>query len=225
MKIPTCSGIYRIVDLPSGRFYVGSATSIAQRWKQHCYRLARGIHPNPILQAIWKVDSKRLIVAVLLEMPSASRSELLLAEQRELDASGVGSNPQCMNVLAVAGSPIGRKRSEETKRRMAEAQRGKRASDATRAKQRAAKLGRKLAPDHVAKCVPKLREGNRLRWERDRGKPFWKKRSLSADQVRQFVELRAQGWKLHDLRRRFGIGFGTAQRLAAGETYKELLCA
>ena len=215
------AGIYRITDAKTGRFYVGSSVNVAARWRQHQYRLAKGTHPNPMLQAVHNADATRLSIA-LVEEVAPTREALLAAEQDALDAAGVGTNRLCMNVLAVAGSHLGRKRSEATRAALAAAQRGKKASPETKAKMRAAKVGKKQSREHVAKVLPHLQAGNARRWVRDRGKPS-EQRVLTTAQAADFLRLRADGWTLHQLRRHFAIGFGTAQRLGARETYKDIV--
>lgn len=217
------AGVYIIRNTANGRVYVGSAVDIERRWRGHRGSLSRGVHHNPALQASWQKHGPDAFSFSVLEVVSnPARDDILAAEQRWLDHYGAGSRRETYNYLAVAGSHLGRKRSAETRQRLSNAQRGKTATPETRAKQRAAKLGRKLTPEHVAQVLPKLLAGNAKRWERDRGKPS-KRRVLSPIQVSEFFGLRERGWKLHDLRRRFGIGFGTAQRLAARETYKDIL--
>lgn len=46
-------GIYSITNKVSKKVYVGQASDIWQRWRQHRHRLARGTHDNRHLQAAW----------------------------------------------------------------------------------------------------------------------------------------------------------------------------
>lgn len=217
------AGVYLITNTANGRIYVGSTVDLAKRWGRHQDELRRGVHHNPALQAAWSHHGPDAFAFSVLEtVMEKTKESILAAEQRWLDRYRAGKDRSTYNYLAIAGSHLGRKRSEATKLRLAAAQRGKTASAETRAKQRAAKVGRKLSPEHIAKCVPKLLAGNAKRWERDRGKPS-PKRILSPAQVADFLARRAEGWKLHDLRRHFHIAYGTAQRLAAGETYVDLI--
>lgn len=212
------AGIYRISDAASGRFYVGSSVNTARRWIQHQQRLKNGNHPNPRLQAIWNIDPSRLLFQVFQTAESPGRDVLLELEQRALDDAGVGANPLCMNVLAIAGSHLGRKRSEDTKARMAASQRGRTASAETRAKQRAAKLGK---PQSIA-----VRQAQS---ERSRGKKLGPRgtnkkprsdRSLTDEQVRALRRRRAEGlsWRLLGIE--FGLHQSAAKRCALGISYK-----
>lgn len=139
---PSAAGVYRIVDVKTGRFYIGSSVDIAKRWGHHLYRLGKGSHPNPILQAIWNADPQRLQVS-LIELCGAERGEILRREQVHLNAAGVGVSRECMNVLPVAGSHLGRKRSAETRAAMSLAQKGRRRDYKPRLQDR------KLSPEQV----------------------------------------------------------------------------
>lgn len=217
------AGVYLLTNAANGRVYVGSAVDLAARWRRHRDELGRRVHHNPALQAAWNAHGAAAFTFTVLEVVAEkTKVAILAAEQRWLDHYRAGLDRSTYNYLTIAGSHLGRKRTEETRRKLVAAHTGKKTSDATKAKQRAAKLGRKLTPDHIAKCVPKLIAGNARRWERDRGKPS-PRRIMSPERVAEFMVLRAAGLSLHGLRRHFGIGFGTAQRLAAGETYRDVV--
>jgi len=215
---PSVAGLYVITDRVSGKFYIGSSVNVRRRAMQHQYRLEKLTHANPILQAIWNSGADRLRIELLRAMPSASREQLIEAEQLELTAAGVGSNRQCMNVLPIAGSPKGQPRSEETKRKIGAAVRGKSPSLEARAKMRAAKIGRPLTLAHRAKigAAGRGRPGPRhssemlARWRR-----------YSADQVHSLRSMVAEGMPVFTAAKRLGIVRATARRIVAGESYRE----
>lgn len=217
--VAPCPGVYRITDAKSGKFYIGSSVHIGNRWRQHCYRLERGTHPNPILQAIWKVDPARLSVEIVAIAATVSRDALLQAEQSALDVAGVGSNPLCMNVLRVAGSHLGQKRGDETRRRLAIVATGKSPSVETRAKMRAAKLGRPLSHEHRA-LLSSVRTGGTVR--RPKGMYRFTQRALSDDQVRALRLRRREGASWRVLASEFGINASAAKRVALRQTYAEV---
>lgn len=210
-------GVYRITDSATGRFYIGSSVNMAKRWAQHQRRLQLGAHPNPRLQAIWNVDPARLTCTVFHAVREGTKDALLSCEQAALDAAGVGTNPLCMNVLAIAGSHLGRKRSAETRARMAAAQRGKKASEEAKAKMRAAKLGKRQTEEH-------RRNSGAAR----RGKPGTPKagipkptlRRLTDEQVQALRAARAEGMSWRLLGVSFGIGSSAAKRAALGISYR-----
>lgn len=211
-------GTYRIVDTTSGRFYFGSAVDLDKRWAQHQYSLKRGKHPNPQLQGIWNADPQRLRFEVVGRMPGIPRGVRLAAEQVLLDLAGVGSNPLCMNVLKIAGSHEGAKRSDVTKRRLAEAARGRKASPEAKAKMRAAKLGRKLSAAHRAKIGARSRGRPGPKHTADQIRR-WRKYSTEA--VSQLRSLVASSVPLLTAARRVGIARPTARRIISGEAYAD----
>lgn len=211
----TFPGVYRIDDTKTGRFYIGSSINIARRWSQHRQRLEAGTHPNPILQAIWSKDRDRLKISALVRC-KANKVDLLSVEQEFLNSAGVGSNRMCMNVLPVAGSPLGRKRSSETKAAMSRAQKGRVISPEAREKMRAAKIGRPLTDEHKRKIGAK-----------SKGRPgpihsdemLSKMRKYKDEQVSRLRNLVANGSPLLTAAKLCGISRPTARRIVSGDSY------
>lgn len=50
--------IYTITNHLTGKVYVGSTTSVQNRWKKHRWQLRSGIHPNEYLQRAWLKDGE-----------------------------------------------------------------------------------------------------------------------------------------------------------------------
>lgn len=147
------SGIYFIRCAANGGVYVGSSVDVASRLKRHFYLLRNGKCTNPILQRTFSKHGASVFTAGMLEFV-ALRTDLLDREQFWLD-SRVGT----MNVAKLAYCPpsaLGLKRSDETKRKMSEALKGRKQpwagkikrSAETRAKMSAAKTGVKLSETH-----------------------------------------------------------------------------
>lgn len=215
---PSAPGVYRIVDVETGRFYIGSSINIAKRWRYHCYRLDRGDHPNPILQALWTTNHDRLRIEVI-ELCSAEKKDVLRKEQDVLDASGVGVNRMCMNVLPVAGSPLGVKRSEKTRRALSAAITGKRHTVEAKAKMRAAKLGRPLSAEHRRKLGDAAR-GKKI--NRPTGIYMHTLRLLSPEQVRELRVMRANGASWTQLAAVACISLHACRRAVIGKTYRDV---
>lgn len=111
------SGIYRIVCVKNGRYYYGSSVNVWRRWNEHKSMLKRGKHGNPIIQRSWNKYGESSFRIELAE--AVVQSKLLEAEQVYLDEHVGKSN--CMNIAKDAISGItGRKRSEETCRKISE---------------------------------------------------------------------------------------------------------
>lgn len=144
------SGIYVIGRISGGRFYIGSAVNLASRWRVHRCRLNKGNHHSPQLQAAWnKHGASAFEFAVLEEV--ADRSLLIEREQVWLDAF----RPY-YNTCRVAGSVAGHSVSAEGRKKISEAQKGRKRgplSPETRAKISAANRGKPLTAEHRAKLA------------------------------------------------------------------------
>lgn len=215
----TCAGIYRIDDVKSGCFYIGSAVDLRQRFKHHVYSLQQSKHSNRRLQRVWDISPNRLTFTVIREMPGAARAERLKAEQELLDASNVGKNKKCFNMLAVAGSHQGAKRSEETKARISASQIGRTFSDETKAKMRAAKLGKMLSEEHK-KNLGNSARGRKIM--RPKGIVNNQIRALTPDAVRELRVLRKSGLSWAQLSRKSGVDLSACRRAVLGITYKDV---
>lgn len=211
-------GVYRITDQVSGKFYIGSSINIAKRWDQHRLRMQRGTHANPILQSIWRAGPDRLRIETLRECP-ADKAAILAAEQEALDACGVGKNPMCMNVLTVAGSHLGRKRTEATRQALSNCFRGRTHSAEAKAKMRAAKLGRPLSDEHKRKLGDAAR-GKKLPPRERLPRP--ELRAFTDDQVRAIRAAKAAGQSFTQIEAAYGMSRGALQRMLRRETYSEV---
>jgi group I intron endonuclease len=99
MKI---SGIYRIVCVKNGRFYIGSSVNISKRWWTHKRQLSSGTHSNVFMQRAWnKYGESSFRIEVLKSVPE---KELLLVEQQYL-TNNIGSK-NCMNLKPLATGGI-----------------------------------------------------------------------------------------------------------------------
>lgn len=78
------SGIYQIVNIVNGKFYIGSSKNIEYRWKiEHTKQLEKGTHANIILQRAWVKYGADNFILEIIELIDKSR--LLEREQYYLD--------------------------------------------------------------------------------------------------------------------------------------------
>lgn len=102
-KIPTCSGIYQIINLITGDMYIGSAVNLYQRWANHKKGLKQNKHHSIILQRAYnKYGFNKFKFNILLY---CDKVNLLCFEQKFLDAY----TPK-YNICKIAGSSLGTKR-------------------------------------------------------------------------------------------------------------------
>lgn len=146
------SGIYVIQNRATGKKYIGSSVNIPGRWRAHRRALRDGRHHSIKLQRAWnKYSESAFSFDVLMYCEPC---DLLRQEQFFFDMC----DPSCngYNILPRAGSRFGakhreevknamrgRKVSEATKARISETMKGMPKSPETRARMRAAQSGRK----------------------------------------------------------------------------------
>jgi len=106
------SGIYGIrSQVYPERIYIGGSGNIIRRWREHKSELDTGSHVNRKLQNHYnKYGVNDLVFEVIVE---CSRDVILKVEQSFLDLY-----KPYFNILIIAGSPIGIKRSKEAIERM-----------------------------------------------------------------------------------------------------------
>jgi len=111
------SGLYQISI--GDFFYFGQAQDLKRRKYDHLSKLKKGTHENPIMQNVYDKYQEFDFKEVL----HCSVEELNQQEQRLLDA--FWRTEGCMNICQYAEASFrGRKHSEETKKKMSEAQKG-----------------------------------------------------------------------------------------------------
>jgi hypothetical protein len=156
------TGIYIIKSkIKPERTYVGSAVDIAQRWRDHLSTLNNERHRSPMLQNhVNKYGIEDLSFSILeLVM---FKEDLVQREQYYIDAL----NP-FFNCLKIAGSPIGHKHSEETKRKIAIGNTGKPLSEERKRKISEAHKGKK-ASEEAKRKMSQSRKGKSATWNKGR---------------------------------------------------------
>jgi group I intron endonuclease len=175
----TCAGIYMITVRPEGgpvRYYVGQSGNIRKRLGQHFSKLRRGVHWNVGLQVDFNAYGEKAFTSSTVLICAADAEILAMYEQAVVDfhapdslyniriqcvTSGLGTQASPERKIKVAEAIRGIKRSDETK---AAIRRGGawRHTPEGRAKMSAAHKGRKATPEQRAarsaamKLRPKL---------------------------------------------------------------------
>ena len=172
-EVPPQGGVYFIENILTRDFYVGSSVNLRKRWQLHQCLLRKGKHHSPKLQSSWKKHGGVAFRFIVISIVEAKDQRV------ELEQHLLSTLHPTYNVSPIAGSSAGVKRSPETiaklmphitsperikklvemakkpkspehRARIAAAHRGKKASEETRAKLRAASAKRW---GHVAKTV------------------------------------------------------------------------
>lgn len=107
-------GIYKVTNLVTGDFYIGSAKNIRKRWNVHKCLLRQNKHYNKHFQSVWnKYKEENFEFVTLITCPV---EYLIKAEQWFIDSLKPHYNKD-----VTAGSRLGTKHSEEAKEKQRQA--------------------------------------------------------------------------------------------------------
>lgn len=114
------SGIYAIINTVNGKRYVGSSINIEKRWRKHIADLNKNSHHCQPLQRAWvKYGQENFQFQVIEIVSSPSKDSIIQSEQKWIDHY---ASSECgYNVLPVAYSHLGAKRSQESRQKLSEA--------------------------------------------------------------------------------------------------------
>jgi group I intron endonuclease len=146
------SGIYEIRNTKNGHCYIGSSIDIKRRWIEHTRFLDRNNHHSCYLQFAWQKYGKESFSFLVIE-PCECNS-LIAREQFYIDTL----HPE-YNIVQNAGSTLGRKFTDETKRKMSEIAKGRVMSEEHKHKISLALKGRIVSELSIAKTVARNRLG------------------------------------------------------------------
>ena len=118
MSYAKISGIYQITSKITGKYYVGSAISIKQRWSSHRSMLSKGKHNNKHLQNTFNKYGPDDFRFKVIEY--CGNTVLIEREQYWIDEMDA-SNPICgLNNSPTASTSKGFRHSEATKKTLSE---------------------------------------------------------------------------------------------------------
>lgn len=157
------TGVYAITNIENGHRYIGSATSLKKRWREHTRQLSEGRHHSRYLQRAWnRYGSDSFTFRPIL---FCERQMLIPYEQAAMDAYA----PE-YNIVPIAGSQLGYRHTPESLKKMREShlgrpssRKGATLSAETRAKisaNRKGKGGGPRSPERLAKIGAALRAAN-----------------------------------------------------------------
>jgi group I intron endonuclease len=155
------TGIYMILNIENGRYYIGSAMRFNKRWKEHLRGLENNRHHSKFMQRDWNKCGAEFFKFIKLVICEAK--DLIAIEQKCMD-----SMKPVYNSAPTAGSQLGFKFSDESKLKMSEAAKrtrnftGHKHSEETRAKISSTKTGVKMGPYSKERCA-KLSESQKGR--------------------------------------------------------------
>lgn len=107
-ELPKCAGIYKIYNIITNDFYIGSAVNLRYRFSKHIKQLQEQKHFNPILQNSWNKHGKENFNFQIIEIIH-DKQEILLREQFYLD-----NLKPTYNIAKNSSAPmLGRKHTKE----------------------------------------------------------------------------------------------------------------
>lgn len=119
------SGIYIIINIVNGKYYIGQAQDINRRWQTHQSNLSRNINePNEYLQNAWNKYGKDNFYFGILE-PVDDLLKLTEREQYWLDELGAYNHTKGYNIRKKAESNHGIKYSLESRAKMSASRKGR----------------------------------------------------------------------------------------------------
>jgi group I intron endonuclease len=107
------SGIYKITNKVTNKFYIGSAVDIKSRWSGHKRRLKANTHDNKHLQSAWNKDGIQNFLFEIVEI--CEREILIPTEQKYLDEYKCWDREIGYNIAKIAGNTTGCFHTEESK--------------------------------------------------------------------------------------------------------------
>ena len=132
------SGIYALLNIVNGKYYIGSAVDFKDRWRLHVFALANGKHHNRHLQKAWNRYTANSFMFVVLQYSDSWLEQLEQNWIDKLDATNINLG---YNICKAGRNRFGVKASKETRQKLSDAHKGKIPSEETRAKMGLSKIG------------------------------------------------------------------------------------
>ena len=148
------TGVYCIRNKTNGKRYVGSASqTFKKRWNYHIYELRNQIHYNRHLQSAWNKYGEEAFEFIVLQR--CHPDDCVTYEQVWLDRYKSADSKYGYNLSPTAGSTLGVKFTDEVKARLSEWHTGKVLTEEHKKNIGEAGKGRK----HTEEAKEKIRQG------------------------------------------------------------------
>lgn len=139
------SGIYKILNTTNGKFYIGSAIDLGNRFRTHRHKLEKSKHKNKHLQAAYNKHGANAFEFIILEY--CDKEKLIEREQFWIDKTKCCDREIGYNLNPTAGNMLGYNHTEEVKQKLSVLYTGRKLSEETKAKMK----GRKPSDEARAK--------------------------------------------------------------------------
>jgi len=237
------SGVYCIEHI-SGRKYIGSSMDIGTRWRSHLNMLKAGRHTQRF-QAAWDKYGAHEFIFRVLELVN-DREKLIHREQYWIDkftsydeeygfntapsadgTAGISPSWETRQKMSKAGK--GRKFTEEHKKRIGLANKGKKRIPEMIARMKDYLTGRKLSEEHKAKIRESCKGINKgvvrspeTRAKLSKAKMGSKpaKTKLTEEQVKEIKQRLAKNEPRRKIARDYGVSKSSIDCIKSGRTWK-----
>ncbi len=153
-------GVYSIVNIINNKIYIGSSIHVNKRFSEHKYSLGNNCHYNKHLQNAWNKYGEENFSFSIVEQVDGDESILKAAEQKWIDYYESYKLDKGYNVDRYVSGKC-RIVSEETKEKIRMKHIGKKASEETKRKfssQRKGKLNAFYGRTHTIEAREKMRK-------------------------------------------------------------------
>lgn len=205
------SGIYEIRCKANGRRYVGSAVNFQKRWCEHYRQLTELKHHSLHMQRAWNKYGESAFVFRVIEQCSVD--SLVEREQHYIDSL----KPE-FNSAPVAGSQLGYKHSEESRKKMSLSRdrsfspmKGRRHSEESKRKTSESRKGKGTGPhskERAMKAAQRMREA---------------KNALTPSEVVKIRSMKLAGMTHAQVAEEIGRSYSAVADVVCGRTYRWVL--
>lgn len=210
------ASIYKIENKINGKCYVGATTQKPSlRKSQHFHKMRSGQHANHNLRAAYKkYGPHNLIFSVLEDIDEANIKE------RELFWCNKLNGLAGYNIRPIPESNAGYRHTEETKRKISAALKGRDLLSPELRKQAALKLrGQKKAPHVIAASTKAIKH----MWATRREEMIWKCRKLTIANIKWAKKQKSNGVSQAQIARDLGVTPAVICNMLKGKSYAEVL--
>jgi group I intron endonuclease len=169
------SGIYLITNLINSKVYIGSAVRLKRRWIEHKNRLRSNTHHNQYLQRAWVKYGEENFKFEIIQ--HCDKESLAFIETSLIKWFQASDEKFGYNICDEGRNRLGAKHSEETKRKIGAAHKGKKISPEHTEALKKALTGKKRSPEVVMRIADSQRGKTKIRKPR------------TPEQVQQRIEL------------------------------------